>query len=83
MQSPKSNEKEIRIERAEEIRKNYYKARQFPLSVIGRKRLRMMRFLFHKLNIPFLIPMNSAFVTDDYCQTYNKEPEQFHDGLLF
>ena len=79
MQSQKLNEKE---ERDYEVNQDYSKARNFPTSVIGRRRLRMLRRILFDLGIPFPIPMNSAAITDEYCTKYGKKEEDFRSGLF-
>ena len=68
MQSQKSIE-EIEIIRSE-MAYDWRKTHAFSSSVIGRYRLRGMRFLMFALNIPFPIPFNSANVTHSYCEKY-------------
>ena len=81
MQSQTSNEENE--ERNDEIAKDFAKAFQFPATIIGRKRLRMLRFAFHKLGIYVPIPANSAAYTDEYCRKYSKEETNaFKDGIF-
>ena len=70
MQSQKSDEE---IERSREIEKDWKKACQFPNSILGRKRLRELRHILYHLGINLHIPMNSAYVTDEYCRNYGKD----------
>lgn len=60
-------------ERNEEIDNDYYKSKNFPKSIIGRKRLRNMRYILRKLNVHLRIPMNSARITDEYCLKHGKD----------
>ena len=79
MQSQKFDEKS---ERNEEIDSDWKKAENFPESIIGRKRLRMMRRILGELGISMPIPMNHASFTDEYCKKYGKK-EEAGDWPLF
>ncbi len=59
------------------------KARQFPTTIIGRARLRNMRMFLYQIDVPFPIPMNSAYVTSEYCKKYGEdEGDLTGKGLL-
>lgn len=75
LQPPTSNAKKQRTEREIEIGNDYSKARKFPHTIIGRKRLRGLRRALWKINIHLFVPMNSAQYTDEYCKAYSKEVE--------
>lgn len=70
LQSQKSNEKS---EREIEIGNSYSKARQFPNTIIGRKRFREMRRALWGMGIYVRIPGNLAHYSHDYCAKYGEE----------
>ena len=59
-------------ERNEEIDNDYMKARNYPDTIIGRKRLRGMRRFLWALSINMNVPNNSAAVTAKYCKEHGK-----------
>lgn len=61
-----NEENEIKQEYAVDPRK----AMMFADSVIGRKRLRMMRYTLHLLNMTMSVPGGYAQYTHDYCRKY-------------
>ena len=69
---PQTSDEENK-ERNIEIDNDYNKAKNYPDTIIGRKRLRGLRVLLGQLGIELHVPMNSAAFTDEYCKKYGKK----------